>query len=96
MCPRLEEYLRRRYRLQRVEEQVQRNIVTNFFLTLSVSLNIEHVSPWDTANCYLDTGIRGSKIDVGPNPARLRFLRYLSTTRVPAGQTPIQTCRRYW
>ncbi|CUS06927.1 unnamed protein product [Tuber aestivum] len=31
---RLEEYLRRRYRLQRVEEQVQRNIVTNFFLTL--------------------------------------------------------------
>lgn len=34
MRPRLEEYLRRRYRLQRVEEQVQRNIVTNFFLTL--------------------------------------------------------------
>ena len=31
---RLEEYLRRRYRLQRVEEQVQRNVVTNFFLTL--------------------------------------------------------------
>ncbi|TGZ76287.1 hypothetical protein EX30DRAFT_399378 [Ascodesmis nigricans] len=30
----LEEYLRRRYRLQRVEEQVQRNCVTNFFLTL--------------------------------------------------------------
>ncbi|KAL7269076.1 calcium channel protein [Rhizina undulata] len=30
----LEEYLRRRYRLQRVEEQVQRNIVTNFFLRL--------------------------------------------------------------
>ncbi|KAA8897863.1 Ion transport protein-domain-containing protein [Sphaerosporella brunnea] len=31
---RLEEYLRRRHRLQRVEEQVQRNIVTSFFLTL--------------------------------------------------------------
>jgi hypothetical protein len=34
MYRRLEEYLRRRYRLQRVEEQIQRNVVTNFFLTL--------------------------------------------------------------
>ncbi|KAH0603703.1 uncharacterized protein H6S33_007362 [Morchella sextelata] len=30
----LEEYLRRRFRLQRVEEQIQRNCVRNFFLTL--------------------------------------------------------------
>lgn len=36
---RLEEYLRRRYRLQRVEEQVQRNCVTNFFQTMYVIFN---------------------------------------------------------
>ncbi|CAZ82135.1 unnamed protein product [Tuber melanosporum] len=68
---RLEEYLRRRYRLQRVEEQVQRNIVTNFFLSLYWNKRFKdrhraHSGAPQVPQIFVDD-VSSSRPNTGPN-----------------------------
>ncbi|KAI5776754.1 Ion transport protein-domain-containing protein [Geopyxis carbonaria] len=76
---RLEEYLRRKYRLQRVEEQVQRNCVTNFFLTLYWSKRFK-----DLKSGKVTPSSGGAKISISEVPQI--FVDYASST---SGTVPL-------